>query len=77
MAGPIQHATPAPTLKEIGEWPATVEIPKACTAFGISRSHGYALAGRGQFPARVIKVGGRYRVATASILAALGEEGAT
>ncbi|WP_214365633.1 DNA-binding protein [Pseudonocardia sp. H11422] len=64
-------AIAAPTLDEIRAWPATVDIPRACTPFGISRSFGYELAARGEFPARVIKVGGRLRVVTASIVAAL------
>ncbi|MFC5996258.1 DNA-binding protein [Pseudonocardia hispaniensis] len=64
-------APDVPTLDEIKKWPATVDIPQACRPFGISRSHGYELAGRDAFPARVLKVGGRYRVITASIIAAL------
>lgn len=62
---------PAPTLEEIRRWSATVTVPKACAAYGLSRSYGYELAGRGEFPAKVIKVGGRYLVVTASIVAAL------
>lgn len=63
---------PAPTLDDIRAWPATVNIPTACSAYGLSKSYGYELAGRNEFPARTIKVGGRYRVVTASILADLG-----
>ncbi len=62
---------PAPTLDEIRTWPATVDVPTACAPFGISRSYGYELAARGEFPARVLRVGGRTRVVTASIVAAL------
>jgi hypothetical protein len=65
----------APTLDEIRHWPATVDIPKANTALGLSRAHGYALAQRGEYPARVLKVGGRYRVVTASIVHLLSENG--
>lgn len=61
----------SPTLDEIRGWPATVDVPQACTAFGISKSHGYALAARGDFPARVIKRGRVTRVVTASIVAEL------
>ena len=57
-----------PTLDEIRTWPAAVTIPRASTAFGISRSHGFDLAKRGQFPAHVLRAGGRYVVVTASIL---------
>jgi len=64
--------TGMPTLREIAEtWPATVSVARAALAFGLSRSHAYDAASRGEFPARVIKVGGRYRVVTASIIAAL------
>lgn len=60
-----------PTLDEVRAWPATVDVAQACRPFGISRSFGYELAARDEFPARVIKVGGRMRVVTASIVAAL------
>lgn len=60
-----------PTLEEVQGWPATVDVTEACRAFGISRSHGYELVARDAFPARVIRVGSRYRVVTASIVAAL------
>ena len=65
----------APTLEEIRQWPATVSPAEAAKAFGISRSHAYELARVGQFPARVLKVGGRSRVVTASILVALSAGG--
>lgn len=61
----------APTIEEIKAWPATVSLPTGCTAFGIGKSYGYELAARGEFPARVLRVGGRMRVVTASILAEL------
>ncbi|GAA2548162.1 helix-turn-helix domain-containing protein [Pseudonocardia hydrocarbonoxydans] len=61
----------APTLDEIRTWPATVDVTQACRPFGISRAFGYELVARGDFPARVITVGGRRRVVTASIVAAL------
>ena len=70
----------APTLAEIRQWPATVDIPMANTALGLSRAHGYALAQRGEYPARILKLGGRYRVVTASIIRLLSEnsqEGST
>lgn len=55
-------------LDEIKQWPATVDVPTACGPLGISRAHGYALAARGDFPAKVIKVGASYRVITASLI---------
>jgi predicted DNA-binding transcriptional regulator AlpA len=60
-----------PTLDEIATWPATVDVPTAAAAFGISRSHAYVLARRGEFPATVLTVGGRMKVTTSSIIAAL------
>ncbi|GAB3902685.1 hypothetical protein GCM10029964_093510 [Kibdelosporangium lantanae] len=64
-----------PTLAEIRErWPATVDVVVAGRAFGLSRSLSYDLVARGEFPATVIKVGGRYRVITASILRTLSDE---
>lgn len=66
----------SPTLDEVRAWPATVDIPTACRAIGLSKSHGYELAKRGEYPARVLKVGGRYRVITASIVALLSDEAA-
>jgi hypothetical protein len=70
----------APTLNDIRGWPATVDIPMANTALGLSRAHGYALAQQGEYPARILKLGGRYRVVTASIIRLLSEnspEGST
>lgn len=61
----------APTLSEIRTWPATVDVPAAARALGISRSHAYTLVERGQFPATVLFVGQRLRVITASLIAIL------
>lgn len=60
-----------PTLADIRGWPATVDVPTAALALGLSRSHAYALARAGQFPAKVLIAGGRMRVITASLLALL------
>lgn len=65
-----------PTLTDIRGWPATVDVPMAGRAFGLSRSHAYELVKTNRFPARVIRVGTRYRVVTASIVRALSEEAA-
>jgi excisionase family DNA binding protein len=61
-----------PTIDEIRSWPATVDPGTAARALGCSRSYAYDLVRRGEFPARVIEVGGKRRVITASILALLG-----
>lgn len=69
-------ATERPTLDEIRRWPAAVSIPRACTAFGISKAHGYELVKRDAFPARVLSLGGRYAVVTADLIRALSGEAA-
>lgn len=61
----------APTLDEIRTWPAAISIPVACTAYGFSRSHGYELAHRGEFPARLIRAGSRWVVVTADLIRCL------
>jgi hypothetical protein len=61
-----------PTLDEIKQWPATVDVPKGGTAFGISRAYSYELVKRNEFPAKLIEAGGVKRVITADILAKLG-----
>lgn len=66
-----------PTIDEIRGWPATVDPATGGAAFGISRSYAYELVRRGEFPAKVLKVGGKSRVVTASILAALDAERAS
>jgi len=58
----------APTLDEIRRWPATVGVPTAAPALGISTSYLYELAGRGESPVRVLKIGTRYRVVTSELI---------
>lgn len=57
---------------EIRQWPASVPLWQAAQAFGLGRTAAYELALAGTFPARLVKVGRRYRVATEDILAVLG-----
>ena len=61
-------ATKPPTLAEIRGWPATVDVPKAATAIGISKSHLYDLVRRGEAPVRVLSFGARHRVVTADLV---------
>lgn len=63
-----------PTLDDVRSWAATVDVARAATAFGISRSHAYDLIARGEFPAKVIQLGSTYRVLTASIVQVLSGE---
>ncbi|NNN36123.1 helix-turn-helix domain-containing protein [Streptomyces sp. S3(2020)] len=57
-----------PTLDEIRGWPATVGIPEAARAIGVSKSHLYELVKRGEAPVTVLSFGTRHRVVTASLL---------
>jgi len=60
------------TLDEARGWPAAVDLPDAADAIGISRAQAYVAAKRGDFPARVITVGRRYKVVTADLRRVLG-----
>ncbi|MGW1611662.1 DNA-binding protein [Streptomyces sp. NPDC002285] len=57
-----------PTLGEIRSWPATVSVPKAATALGVSKSHLHALIKRGESPVELVPLGGSHRVITASLV---------
>lgn len=61
-----------PTIDDIRTWPATVDVATASRAIGISRSYGYELAKRGEFPVRSLAVGGKTRVLTADLMRVLG-----
>ena len=50
----------------------TVDLATAALALGLGRTRAYALARRGQFPCRVIRIGDTYRVPTAGLLELLG-----
>lgn len=56
-------------LEKLG---VSTDLPTACRALGISKSSGYNLANRGEFPCRVIRIGGRYVVPTAGLKELLG-----
>jgi hypothetical protein len=57
-----------PTLAEVKAWPATVDVPAAAEALGVSRSHLYALVKRGEAPMRTLPFGKSHRVVTASLV---------
>ena len=67
----------APTLADVRNWPATVDVPTAALALGISRSTAYEWIRIGEFPAPVISVRHRHRVVTAGLVQLLsaGEPG--
>jgi hypothetical protein len=50
---------------------AVTDLPTAASIFGLSRSVAYELAHNDEFPVPLIRVGTRYRVPVAAILAAL------
>ena len=60
------------SLQELRALPAVVDLLTAARAFGVGRTRAYELAARGEFPCRVLRIGGTYRVPTADLLAVLG-----
>ncbi|SIM56416.1 DNA-binding protein [Micromonospora cremea] len=61
------------TVERIRALGAVTDITTAGHIFGLSRSRAYELATTDTFPARVLRVGSRYRVSVAAILTALVE----
>jgi hypothetical protein len=55
----------------------TTDVPTAGQILGISRSHAYELARRGEFPVPVLRIGSRLRVATAHLLEFVGVRAST
>lgn len=76
MAADDLQRRPRPTLEDIRRWPATCDVTDWADAVGVSRTHAYDLAKSGNFPSKLIRVGGRrYKVVTASLIALLsGQE---
>ncbi|MFI7236144.1 helix-turn-helix transcriptional regulator [Streptomyces cyaneofuscatus] len=64
----MSTATAGPTLAEVREWPATVPVPEAARALGVSKSHLYDLVKRGEAPVRTLSFGKCHRVVTASLV---------
>ncbi|WP_439663859.1 DNA-binding protein [Lentzea sp. HUAS TT2] len=62
------------TVAEVIALPAVVDIVLAGRAFGLGRTSAYALARRGEFPCRVVRVGSAYRVPAAELRRELGLE---
>lgn len=62
------------TREELLALPAIVDISTAAKAMKLGRSTAYELARRDEFPCRIIRVGGSYRVPTAELLRLLGIE---
>ena len=57
-----------PTLDEIRAWPATISVPQAATALGISKTYLHELIKCGQSPVKVLPLNRRHRVITASLV---------
>ena len=70
-AGPAGRAGGPWTVQRIRALGVVTDLPTAAQVFGLGRSLAYQLARDGQFPTPVIRVGSRYRVAVAAVLAAL------
>ncbi|MCX5555330.1 AlpA family transcriptional regulator [Streptomyces sp. NBC_00038] len=68
VGGGRSKSSDGPTLDEVRSWPATVSVPKAATALGVSKSHLHALVKRGEAPFKLVPLGGRHRVITASLV---------
>lgn len=64
------------TREEIAALPVTVPLVVAASAIGMGRTAAYEAARRGDLPFPVLRLGSRYRVASAHIRALLGVEAA-
>ncbi|MEV5472712.1 DNA-binding protein [Streptomyces sp. NPDC052207] len=66
-----KSVTAVPTLAQVRDWPATVDVTTAAKALGISRSKYYELVRLNQAPAKTLPLGGVTRVITASLIRVL------
>ncbi|MFI6163027.1 helix-turn-helix domain-containing protein [Micromonospora haikouensis] len=64
--------SPVWTVAGIRALGAVTDVATVGEIFGMSRSTAYELARRDRLPVPVLRVGSRYRVSVAAILAALG-----
>ncbi|EGJ77882.1 hypothetical protein STTU_5093 [Streptomyces sp. Tu6071] len=58
--------------KDLLALPAVISIEEANAVLAIGRSTGYALAKKGAYPVRVLRLGRSYRVVTAELIELLG-----
>lgn len=61
-------------VKALAAEASVTDVSTAARALGISRSTAYELAARNEFPCAVIRVGHRYVVPVAGLVALLGIE---
>jgi len=59
---------------ELFDLPVAVDVRTAARAVGICPSTAYRLIRLGAFPCPVMRIGSRYRIATAELMRALGVE---
>ena len=64
-------ATPVWTPQRVLALGVRTDLETANSVLGISRPNGYELARRGDYPVKVLRVGRRYIVPVAGLLAAL------
>ncbi|MDH6679252.1 hypothetical protein M2284_003468 [Rhodococcus sp. LBL1] len=62
------------TREEIDALGVSTDLRTANKALGIGNSTGYELAGKGEYPVKVLRAGSRYIVPTAGLREALGLE---
>ncbi|WP_328427946.1 DNA-binding protein [Streptomyces sp. NBC_00443] len=55
------------TTADLLSLPPTVDVETGGRAFGLGRTTAYRLAREGQFPCKVIRVGGAWKVVTADL----------
>jgi excisionase family DNA binding protein len=63
------------TVADLDSLPPAIDLVTAARVLGIGRTTAYQLARRGQFPCRVIRVGGLYRVPTPDLIRLLTDAG--
>jgi hypothetical protein len=59
-------------IADLRDLPPTVDIETAARILGCGRTLAYELVKRGEFPCRILRLGKRYLVPTASLLESLG-----
>lgn len=73
MRRPVRRERPVCMHTMSPPKPATLTIPEASRALGISPSHGYGLAQAGKFPCRTLRLGRRIVVPAGEVARLLGQ----
>ena len=68
-------AMPGPKRADVSTLPAVIDVETAGRLLGLGRSAAYQLVKDGQWPTPVLRLGRRWRVLTAPLLALLGVDG--